>query len=146
MLSFAVGQNYIASGEVINSKYFGSSMNLTPLRHMLGRWRSPGDVTNIGQLTTDPTIWSRTTQYVSDVDYLRLRDFTFTYSFDIPEGSPIKGLDLYTKLTNFFTLTNAQPWMYDPENHVRGGNTNLMDKWKQVPQAKTVNIGLNLKF
>jgi hypothetical protein len=83
---------------------------------------------------------------VSDVDYLRLRDFTFTYSFDIPEGSPIKGLDLYTKLTNFLTWTNAQPWMYDPENHVRGGNTSLMDKWKQVPQAKTVNIGLNLKF
>ena len=113
---------------------------------MLGRWRNPGDVTNIGQLTTDPTQWSRTTQYVSDVDYLRLRDFTFNYSFDIPEGSPIKGLDLYTKLTNFLTWTNAQPWMYDPENHVRGGNTNLMDKWKQVPQAKTVNIGLNLKF
>ena len=146
LLSFAVGQNYVASGEIINSKYFASSMNLTPLRHMLGRWRSPGDVTNIGQLTTDPTIWSRTTQYVSDVDYLRLRDFTFTYSFDIPEGSPIKGLDLYTKLTNFLTWTNAQPWMYDPENHVRGGNTSLMDKWKQVPQAKTVNIGLNLKF
>ena len=88
MLSFAVGQNYIASGEVINSKYFASSMDLTPLRHMLGRWRSPGDVTILD--TTDPTVWTRTTQYVSDADYLRLRDFTFTYSFDIPEGAQLR--------------------------------------------------------
>ena len=52
-------------------------MDLTPLRHMLGRWRSPGDVTSIGQLTTDPTVWTRTTQYVSDVDYLRLNFVAF---------------------------------------------------------------------
>jgi hypothetical protein len=36
--------------------------------------------------------------------------------------------------------------MYDPENIVGSGNLNLMDKWKQIPQAKTVNIGVNLKF
>jgi hypothetical protein len=53
---------------------------------------------------------------------------------------------LYAKFTNFLTITNAQPWMYDPENYVRDGNLNLLDKWKQVPQAKTVNVGVNLKF
>ena len=113
---------------------------------MLGRWRSPGDVTTIAQVNNEPTIWSRTSEYVSDVDFLRMRDFTFTYSFDLPANSSIKGLDLYTKLTNFLTWTNAQPWMFDPENYIRGGNLNLMDKWRQVPQAKTVNIGINLKF
>ena len=146
LFSFAVGQDYIASGENINSKYFANSSAITPLRHMLGRWRSPGDVTTIAQVNNEPTLWGRTSEYVSDIDFLRMRDFTFTYSFEIPSNSSIKGLDLYTKLTNFLTWTNAQPWMFDPENYVRGGNLNLMDKWRQVPQAKTVNIGVNLKF
>tara|TARA_X000000950_G_scaffold177507_1_gene215399 strand:+ start:399 stop:3416 length:3018 start_codon:yes stop_codon:yes gene_type:complete len=146
LFSFAVGQDYLASGENINSKYFAASSAMTPLRHILGRWRSPGDVTNIAQVNLEPTLWSRTSEYVSDLDYLRMRDFTFTYSFNLPENSSIKGLDVYTKLTNFLTWTNAQPWMFDPENYVRGGNLNLMDKWRQVPQAKTVNIGVNLKF
>ena len=34
-------------------------------------------------------------QSVSDIDFLRMRDFTFTYSFEIPSNSSIKGLDLY---------------------------------------------------
>jgi hypothetical protein len=121
-------------------------MNLTPLRNMLGRWRNPGDVTQVSQLTTDPTIWTRTSEYVSNLDYLRMRDLTVSYKVDVPENSLINGLDLYVKLTNFLTWTNAQPWMYDPENIVSSGNLNLMDKWKQIPQAKTVNIGVNLKF
>lgn len=113
---------------------------------MLGRWRNPGDVTQVSQLTTDPTIWTRTSEYVSNLDYLRMRDLTVSYKVDVPENSLINGLDLYVKLTNFLTWTNAQPWMYDPENIVGSGNLNLMDKWKQIPQAKTVNIGVNLKF
>jgi hypothetical protein len=75
-----------------------------------------------------------------------MRDLTVSYKVDVPENSLINGLDLYVKLTNFLTWTNAQPWMYDPENIVGSGNLNLMDKWKQIPQAKTVNIGVNLKF
>lgn len=146
LFSFAVGQDYIASGEIINSKYAFGSMNLTPLRSLLGRWRNPGDVTQISQLTTEPTIWTRTSEYVSNLDYLRMRDLTVSYKVDVPENSFINGLDLYLKLTNFLTWTNAQPWMYDPENLVAGGNLNLMDKWKQIPQAKTMNIGVNLKF
>jgi len=144
--SFSVGQDFIASGENVNSKYAFSSMNLTPLRNRLGRWRNPGDVTNVARLSTDPTIWTRTTEYVSDVDYLRMRDLTIGYRFDLEANSFIRGLELYAKFTNFLTITNAQPWMYDPENYVQSGNLNLLDKWKQVPQAKTVNVGVNLKF
>lgn len=146
LFTFSIGQDFIASGESVNSKYAFSSMNLTPLRNQLGRWRNPGDVTNVARLTTDPTIWTRTSEYVSDVDYLRMRDLTIGYRFDINSNSFLRALDIYAKFTNFLTITNAQPWMYDPENYVQSGNLNLMDKWKQVPQAKTVNLGVNLKF
>ncbi|MEC8367704.1 MAG: SusC/RagA family TonB-linked outer membrane protein [Bacteroidota bacterium] len=144
--NFAVGQNYIASGEQIQGKFAYGSMNITPLRSQLGRWRNPGDVVRVAQVTTAPTIWGRTTEYAADIDYLRMRDLTIAYRFDLEKDSFLKGIDLYAKFTNFLTFTNAPPSMYDPENYVRGGNLNLMDKWKQVPQAKTVNLGINIKL
>jgi len=144
--NFAVGQNYIASGEQIQGKFAYGSMNITPLRSQLGRWRNPGDVVRVAQVTTAPTIWGRTTEYAADIDYLRMRDLTIAYRFDLEKDSFLKGVDLYAKFTNFLTFTNAPPSMYDPENYVRGGNLNLMDKWKQVPQAKTVNLGINIKL
>ena len=64
LFSFAVGQDYIASGENINSKYFANSSAITPLRHMLGRWRSPGDVTTIAQVNNEPTLWGRTSECI----------------------------------------------------------------------------------
>ena len=144
--NFSVGQTYIASGEQIQGKFAYGSMNITPLRSQLGRWRNPGDITRVAQVTTAPTTWGRTSEYVAEIDYLRMRDLTIAYRFNIDGSTLLKSVDLYAKLTNFLTFTNAPGAMYDPENYVRGGNLNLMDKWKQVPQAKTVNLGINIKL
>jgi TonB-linked SusC/RagA family outer membrane protein len=144
--NFSVGQTYIASGEQVQGKFAYGSMNITPLRSQLGRWRNPGDITRVAQVTTAPTTWGRTSEYVAEIDYLRMRDLTIAYRFNIDGSTLLKSVDLYAKLTNFLTFTNAPGAMYDPENYVRGGNLNLMDKWKQVPQAKTVNLGINIKL
>ena len=144
--NFSVGQTYIASGEQIQGKFAYGSMNITPLRSQLGRWRNPGDIVRVAQVTTDPTIWGRTSEYVAEIDYLRMRDLTIAYRFNIQDSSLVKSVDLFAKFTNFLTFTNAPGSMYDPENYVRGGNLNLMDKWKQVPQAKSVNLGINIKL
>jgi TonB-linked SusC/RagA family outer membrane protein len=144
--NFSVGQTYIASGEQIQGKFAYGSMNITPLRSQLGRWRNPGDITRVAQVTTAPTTYGRTSEYVSEIDYLRMRDLTIAYRFNIDGSTLLKSVDLYAKFTNFLTFTNAPGSMYDPENYVRGGNLNLMDKWKQVPQAKTVNLGINIKL
>ena len=144
--NFSVGQTYIASGEQIQGKFAYGSMNITPLRSQLGRWRNPGDIVRVAKVTTDPTIWGRTSEYVAEIDYLRMRDLTIAYRFNIQDSSLVKSVDLFAKFTNFLTFTNAPGSMYDPENYVRGGNLNLMDKWKQVPQAKSVNLGINIKL
>jgi hypothetical protein len=144
--NFSVGQTYIASGEQVQGKFAYGSMNITPLRSQLGRWRNPGDITRVAQLTTAPTTWGRTSEYAEEIDYLRMRDLTIAYRFNIDGSTLLKSVDLYAKFTNFLTFTNAPGAMYDPENYVRSGNLNLMDKWKQVPQAKTVNLGINIKL
>tara|TARA_B100000989_G_scaffold270056_1_gene225907 strand:- start:535 stop:762 length:228 start_codon:yes stop_codon:yes gene_type:complete len=75
-----------------------------------------------------------------------MRDLTIGYRFNLEGDNFLNSVDLYAKFTNFLTFTNAPASMYDPENYIRPGNVNLMDKWKQVPQAKTVNLGINIKF
>lgn len=146
LLTFEYGANYIANGEAINSKYAFSSFNASPLRYQLNRWRNPGDITDVARLNTDPTIYTGTSQYVSDVDYLRLRDLTVGYIINPKNKSAFENVNIYLKLTNYLTFTNAKPWVYDPENYRRDGNINQLGIWKSSPQAKTMSLGLNINF
>lgn len=146
LFTFEYGADYIANGEAINSKYAFSSFSATPLRHQLNRWRNPGDITEVARLNTDPTIFTGTSQYVSDVDYLRLRDLTLGYIFKPKNISSFESVNIYLKLTNYLTFTNAKPWVYDPENFRRDGNLNQLGVWKSSPQAKTMTLGLNINF
>lgn len=146
LFTFEYGADYIASGEAINTKYAFSSYTATPLRNALNRWRNPGDITEVAQLTTDPTIFSRTSEYVSDVDFLRMRDLTIGHILNPKKLGFVESVNIYMKLTNYLTFTNAKPWVYDPETYRNSGNLNLVDRWKSSPQAKTIMLGLNLNF
>jgi TonB-dependent starch-binding outer membrane protein SusC len=146
LFTFEYGADYISAGEAINSKYAFSAYNARPLRYELNRWRNPGDITDVARLSTDPTIYTRTSEYVSDVDYLRMKDLTIGYILKPKKMGVVESINIYTKLTNYLTFTNAKPWIYDPENYRNSGNLNLLDKWKSSPQAKTITLGLNVNF
>ena len=135
----------MAAGETKLAKFPFATMSNNIHRQQLNRWRNPGDITNVSRLTTDPVIWSDTDEFVSPVDFLRMRDLTFGYRFQ-PSSGFINNVNLYVKLTNYLTFTNAKPWLYDPENYRTRDNTNALGKYKSVPQAKSINVGLNLKF
>jgi TonB-linked SusC/RagA family outer membrane protein len=146
LFTFEYGADYIAAGEAINTKYAFSSFTSTPLRYALNRWRNPGEITNIGRLTTDPTIYTRTSEFISDVDFIRMKDLTIGYILRLKDSKTFESLNIYSKFTNYLTFTNAKPWIYDPENYRNGGNLNLLERWKSSPQAKTITLGLNINF
>ncbi|WP_127139986.1 SusC/RagA family TonB-linked outer membrane protein [Flagellimonas marinaquae] len=146
LFTFEYGADYIASGEAINSKFAFSSFSATPLRNVLNRWRQPGDITPIAQVTTAPTNFTQTTEFVSDVDFIRMRDFTLGYILQPKNVNAFESLNIYLRLTNYLTFTNAKPWVYDPENYRNGGNLNLLGRWKSSPQAKTLTLGINFNF
>ena len=146
LFTFEYGADYIAAGEAINSKYAFSAYDATPLRHQLNRWRNPGDITGVSQITNDPTVFTRTSQFVSDVDYLRMKDLTIGYILKPKNTDVVKSINIYARLTNYLTFTNAKPWVYDPENFRNSGNLNLTSTWKSSPQAKTCSLGLNINF
>ncbi len=143
--TFAQGANF-NSGELLSSKYAFSSSTINPHRHLLNRWRNPGDVTDVSRVDKAPTIFTRTTEYFYDVDFIRMKDLTVGYSFT-PDKLFFESIGIYAKLTNFFTWTNAHNSIWDPE-FVGGnsGNLNQTGFWRTSPQAKSVTVGLNVKF
>jgi hypothetical protein len=142
--TYEYGANYI-SGEMISSKYAFNAFNINPFRRQLNRWRNPGDITDIAQLNTNPTIWTRTTEYAFDVDYLRMKDLTVGYILR-PDMAAIQSINVYAKMTNYLTITNAPDHVWDPEIWRSAGNLNQMNKWRTQPQAKMIILGLNVTF
>lgn len=80
------------------------------------------------------------TYYLKDASYLRLKNIQLTYSFPTNVVSKIKmkGLDVYLSGDNLLTLTKYKG--SDPERASSAGN------FSQYPQARIMNIGINVKF
>ena len=88
-----------------------------------------------------------TEQSLQDASFLRLREITLNY--DIPEKaldkSFIKSASVYVSGRNLFLITDS---FTDPEVNFtdgRSGNTAGLE-WSQIPQTKSLGVGVRVKF
>lgn len=83
----------------------------------LDSWSQPGDDTNVpeNRLLIVNGSQSRSSRYISDGSYLRLKTMTFSYTFPRTMMSNINlsNLRLYVSGYNLLTITNYEGW--DPE-------------------------------
>jgi len=136
-----VGEQKRSYGAFGRTKY-------NPTTNILDRWRSPGDITNVSRLTTENPIFQPSTRYLHKVDYIRMRDLTVGYAFNTEQGI-FKRINLYAKLTNFLTFTNAPDFYWDPEfsgvvQNRSQNNIRTINNDKSAPQAKTMSLGLKI--
>ena len=136
-----VGEQKRSFGAFGRTKY-------NPTTNILDRWRSPGDITNVSRLTTENPIFQPSTRYLHKVDYIRMRDLTVGYAFNTEQGI-FKRINLYAKLTNFLTFTNAPDFYWDPEfsgvvQNRSQNNIRTINNDKSAPQAKTMSLGLKI--
>jgi len=136
-----VGEQKRSYGAFGRTKY-------NPTTNILDRWRSPGDITNVSRLTTENPSFQPSTRYLHKVDYIRMRDLTVGYAFNTEQGI-FKRINLYAKLTNFLTFTNAPDFYWDPEfsgvvQNRSQNNIRTINNDKSAPQAKTMSLGLKI--
>jgi len=136
-----VGEQKRSFGAFGRTKY-------NPTTNILDRWRSPGDITNVSRLTTENPSFQPSTRYLHKVDYIRMRDLTVGYAFNTEQGI-FKRINLYAKLTNFLTFTNAPDFYWDPEfsgvvQNRSQNNIRTINNDKSAPQAKTMSLGLKI--
>lgn len=115
---------------------------------VLGRWRKPGDETNIPRaLFGSGYNWLGSDRYVEDASFLRFRTATLRYTFpqNAVKKMKVKNLSGYITVENLFTWTNYTG--QDPEVTTRGSDPfRVATDQSMTPPTKTVTIGLTGSF
>ncbi len=143
--SFLVAASH--GGKVLDYDYASlmhgyNTMGYQLHRDILKRWQEPGDITNVPRLNTgNSDVDQRSTNYLFDNTYVRLRNVTLGYSLDpdILERSNIfRSLRIYVQADNYFTWNMNEG--LDPEVNIQGTTDSRSSMFK------TLSFGLNLGF
>lgn len=111
------------------------------------RWQQPGDDAQLPKIvylgTQSSTSEMRSTRYLYDGSYVRLRDVTLAYNFPpsaLQSMGKLGGLRLYARASNLYTWLKDERLPYDPEVQVTG----MLDN--KPPVARTVVFGIDVNF
>ena len=116
---------------------FPGSMNNQP-SIILDHWRKPGDITDVGRLTTFATTNGYNYYYYSDASlcdasYIRLQNLSLAY--ELPEKwrkkAGVGNFKIYVQCENLFLITNYEG--IDPETQNFGG----------LPRPRVLTAGLS---
>lgn len=119
-------------------------------KDQLDRWQKPGDITDVPQARLGYSNGDngRSSRYISDGAYLRLKNVTLAY--DLPTGwlgrKGARSLRLYVTGTNLLTFTKYDGW--DPEvtaDYIANNVTYGIDFYS-APQPKSFVGGVRIGF
>ncbi len=118
------------------------------LTSQLDSWKKPGDVTNVPQARFyyDNGDQSRSSRYLSDGSYVKLRSLMVSY--ELPKKLVSKaGLDrmrIFVQGQNLLTFTKYEGW--DPEVSTDFLNDNVTSgcDFYSAPQARSIVFGINI--
>ena len=113
-------------------------------KRIIERWRRPGMITSIPKAGYDMKISS---YFVEDGSYLRIKDITLSYDFNMDwmRKIGVRKIQPYATVTNLFTFTKYLG--FDPEVNQWGnsGNVQGMD-YGTYPQTRSFIFGINVEI
>jgi len=120
------------------------------LKSQLRSWKSKGDITDVPQarLLWDNGNQSRSSRYLSDGSYLKLREVSLSY--DVPSVVTnklnIRKMQLFIQGRNLFTFSLYEGW--DPEVSADFMVNNIFSGFDfySAPQPRTIVFGITLGF
>lgn len=148
ILLFFSGGNYVYNGSKSGLRDMRSWNNM---KDMLTRWQKPGDITDIPRVVFGDNISNGSgiviSENVEKGDFLKARNITFGYTApkNVTDRVGISSIRFYIQMQNAFTFTKYSG--FDPEISSNGnGFGNPSVDRNSVPQARSLNIGINLGF
>ncbi|MEX6691108.1 TonB-dependent receptor [Danxiaibacter flavus] len=144
--TFVTGNNiYNAAGIYMSGGYYNGYDNQTS--DMLNTWTKPGDVTNIPRVGYNfGSGFQNSSRFLYNGSYARLKNVTLGYSLpaSVTKALHIQSARIYTTGINLWTRTD---YPSDPEvNTATIDNIGNGQDLYTVPQARTITVGLNVKF
>jgi TonB-linked SusC/RagA family outer membrane protein len=147
-ISLSLALEYKLGGKVLieENRYLvsdGYNWGTNQANTGLDYWKEPGDIVRNPKPIADNTTNSngfRSTRWMFDGDYLRIKNITLSYSLpkNIVSKINLEDLRIYGSAVNAFTFHDVDFW--DPERGVDGSGFGI------YPQTKSFVIGLDIKF
>lgn len=158
---------FSVGNKILNMKdYFlvhgGSISSIGFIPRQLERWQKPGDITDIPRMTVyngEPNknnssannyrgiVNDRSTRYLEDASYLRLKDVSFSYTLPrkLSAWLHLQSAKATLSASNLLTVTPYSG--LDPEVSAESANQNTGGyDWATVPQPRTFQVILNVVF
>jgi TonB-dependent starch-binding outer membrane protein SusC len=143
--------NFVEGAQIFNNT---QQFSLNPSNgfgittEMRRRWQQPGDITDIPKASNSPGLNnSDNSRWLSDGDYLRLKNVSLTY--DLPSNiiSKIKLRSARVFVTGQNLLTFTKYSGADPEVSVFGNTSTAQGTdFLTFPQSKMYTVGVNIGF
>ncbi|KIX21970.1 hypothetical protein SY27_04630 [Flavobacterium sp. 316] len=138
--------NFSVGAQILDTDYSGitnsfSRPGANAHPDVFDRWQNPGDVTDYPRLTIDNNDSNaRSTRYLFDNDYLRLKSLTLGYSLpsELLSRTGIDNVRLFIQADNVLTFQSHKG--IDPEQSF-DGTTN-----RRSPQYRTFTTGVKVSF
>lgn len=136
---------YNAGGVYMTGGFYNGFDNQTI--DELNAWTGPGDITNTPRAGYFyGSGYQNSSRFLYDGSYIRLKNVSFGYNLpkSLMDSWHISGARLYVSGVNIWTSTK---YPGDPEvNTQTFGNIGGGQDFYTIPQAKTITVGLNVKF
>jgi TonB-linked SusC/RagA family outer membrane protein len=137
--------NFSVGGKILDEDYsnFMHGVNSPGIQlhaDNLDRWQQPGDVTSVPRLDLDGNGDVRSTRFLVDNSYLRLRNVTLAYNVTgdlLDKLKVFRTLSVNLKADNLLTISNAKQGL-DPEQALNG----LTNYRSSI--FKTYSFGINI--
>ena len=116
---------------------------------VLNRWRQPGDVTDVPRAVGGAQGIinnQRSSRFLSDGDYLRLKNITIGYTLpsNIVEKAKLRSVRIYVTGQNLLTFTDYSG--FDPEISSSLDQRQAGVDQGAIPQLRNVTFGINVGF
>lgn len=148
LFTFVSGNQVYNSGGVYQTSGFYNGYFDNKTIDMMNAWQKPGDITNVPRIGYFYGVddGDNSTRWLYDGSYIRLRSVSLGYVLptSVINALKISTARLYVSGTNLWTIAD---YPGDPEVNTQTlGNIGGGQDFYTIPQAKTITVGLNVRF
>lgn len=147
---FVSGNSIYNRAGIYQASGFGNGFD-NQTHELLDRWQKPGDITDVPRLSLFYGNGNvRSSRWLYDGSYIRLKNVTLGYTLpkSVNSALHISSARFYVAGYNLWTKTK---YISDPEVNTGSGDNSISNigsgiDFYTIPQARTITVGLNVKF